>query len=44
MDWKQFALNLLVMAGVYILGYGSSYFFSKKYAIKKNQNKSEKHK
>ena len=32
---KQILINLLVMAGVYSLGYVSSYFFSKRYAIKK---------
>ena len=44
MNWKQVALNLLVMAGVYVLGYGSSYFFSKKYAEKREYGKDENQK
>lgn len=34
---KQILINLLVVAGVYFLGYVSSYFFSKRYAIKKKE-------
>lgn len=34
---KQILINLLVMAGVYSLGYVSSYFFSKRYASKKKE-------
>ena len=34
---KQILINLLVVAGVYSLGYVSSYFFSKRYSIKKKE-------
>ena len=34
---KQILINLLVVAVVYSLGYVSSYFFSKRYAIKKKE-------
>lgn len=37
MNWKQVLINLLVIGVVYSLGYVSSYFFSKRYAIKKGQ-------
>lgn len=37
MDWKQIGINLLVVAGVYALGYVSSYFLSKNYATKKKE-------
>lgn len=34
---KLILINLLVVAGVYSLGYVSSYFFSKRYAMKKKE-------
>lgn len=37
MNWKQVGINLLVMAFVYGVGYISSYFFSKRYAVKKQE-------
>lgn len=37
MNWKQVGINLLVMGVVYALGYVSSYFLSKRYAIKKKE-------
>lgn len=37
MNWKQIFLNLLIIGIVYSLGYVSSYFLSKRYAIKKKQ-------
>ena len=42
MDWKQVLINLTVMGGVYLLGYFSSYFFSRRYAEKKEREKNEK--
>ena len=37
MNWKQIFINLLVIGGVYSVGYFSSYFFSRRYAINKKQ-------
>lgn len=37
MDWKKWLLNLVVMGVVYAIGYSSSYFLSKRYAIKKKE-------
>ena len=42
MNWKQIGLNFLVMAVVYGVGYFSSYFFSKRWAIKKEQKDNKK--
>lgn len=44
MNWKQVLINLAVMAVVYSIGYFSSYFFSKKYAEKKERRRNEKEK
>lgn len=41
MNWGRITINLLVMAGVYLLGYISSFIFSKKYAEKKNKKEDE---
>ena len=41
MNWKQVLFNLLVMAVVYSLGYVSSYFFSRRYAIKKREREND---
>lgn len=42
MPWKQIIFNLLIMGVVYALAYSSSFFFSKRYAIKRNKEKEEK--
>lgn len=42
MNWKQIGLNFLVMAVVYCVGYFSSYFLSKKWSIKKTEEKQDK--
>lgn len=42
MDWGKIVLNLFVMIVFFGIGYGTSYFFSKKYAMKKAKEESEK--
>lgn len=43
MDWKKIGINLLIVGSVYALAYFSSYFFSKRYALKKKEReKNEK--
>lgn len=44
MNWGKIGFNLLVMGGVYCIGYFSSYFFSKRWAIKKIKEKKEEKK
>ncbi len=42
MNWKQVALNLAIMGVAYAIGYGSSFFFSKKYAEKQAKEEKDK--
>ena len=37
MSWKQWLVHFAIMGAVYAVGYYSSYFLSKKYAIKKRE-------
>lgn len=41
MDWGNIFLSLAVMAGAYFLGYISSFFISRNYAIKKAKKEGE---